>query len=555
MNEGLAPALFGTYEVNGIQCATGGQLLKESCEEWTLEKGAEICWLDPEQIERALEIYTDPNGQSGIMQGVCIDQYAQSQQCALGALNLEFLMGNVEKPGTMLQKFAPAPCKDQLGNTPRLLSKEKVMKRCGTIEHKGILCWDMAHIPSVFKAMKDGDPYQIHMWIERSGNKHVVLGNSSCLDEIVPNLDYIVQCFMYPTAFSVLCADLLLPTTEWLETNLTIPQLNTIVMRQAVTHLFETVEEGIIWTQIVQKCAELGNTHCPKAFDEAACMTTPFYKNEYEKQLQHLNKLDMTWDEACEKGVIEWATPEEYRTYQTYLAEDEENPGKPKGFGTPSKKLEVYCESNIILGRTGAPWSQCAEEKPLVLPPASADYEPLCYYMEPAESPLTDTEYPLVLTEGRLPMYHHGTLRNIPYLREIYPVPEMWIHPEDAEKYGIADGQWVNIESRRGKTHGKARVTTAIAKGVVYQERFWAPELLDSDDPAQAYKVMNINVLTKNDPPYNPEYGTYTLRGFQVKVSPSDDEILKSVWIKPEQFQPWMPAPSDKTEDVFDYGA
>ena len=61
MNEGLSPALFGTYEVNGMQCATGGQLLKESCEEWTLEKGAEVCWLDPEQIERALEIYTDPN--------------------------------------------------------------------------------------------------------------------------------------------------------------------------------------------------------------------------------------------------------------------------------------------------------------------------------------------------------------------------------------------------------------------------------------------------------------------------------------------------------------
>lgn len=207
MNEGVKPALFGTYEINGMQCSTGGQLLQESCEEWTLEKGAEICWLDPEQIERALEIYTDDSGQSGIMQGVCIDQYAQSQQCALGALNLEFLRGNVEKPGTMLQKFAPAPCKDQLGNTPRLLSKEKVMKRCGTIEHKGILCWDMAHIPSVFKAMKDGDPYQIHMWIERSGNKHVVLGNSSCLDEIVPKLDYVVQCFMYPTAFSVLCAD------------------------------------------------------------------------------------------------------------------------------------------------------------------------------------------------------------------------------------------------------------------------------------------------------------------------------------------------------------
>ena len=59
--------------------------------------------------------------------------------------------------------------------------------------------------------------------------------------------------------------------------------------------------------------------------------------------------------------------------------------------------------------------------------------------VEPAESPLTDTEYLVVLTEGRLPMYHHGTCATCSYLREIYPVPEMWIHPEDM-KYGIADG-------------------------------------------------------------------------------------------------------------------
>lgn len=554
MNEGVVPALFGEYEVNGMSCKTGGQLLAESVEEFTLDKAAEICWLDADQIEKALEIYTDPEGQSGILQGVAIDQYAQSQQCALAALNLEFLMGNVEKPGTMLQRFKNAPCRDQLGNTPRLLSTEKVMKRCGYVEHKGLMCWDMAFIPDVFKAMKDGDPYQIHMWIERSGNKHVVLGNSSCLDEVVPNLDFVLHIYMYPTAFSVLCADMLLPCTEWLETNLTIPQLNTIVMRQACTHLFETVEEGIIWTQIVQKCAELGNTDAARAFDADACMTAPFYKNEYEKQLMHLNKLDMTWEEACKEGVITWCTPEEYRTYGVYLNTDEET-GKPKGFGTPSKKLEVYCESNIILGRTGYPWAHSTEEANLVVEPASVEYEPLCYYEEPAESPLTDTEYPLVLTEGRLPMYHHGTLRNIPYLREIYPVPECWIHPEDAEKYGITDGEWVNIESRRGKTHGKAKVTTAIAKGVVYQERFWAPELLDSDDPAQAYKAFNINVLTKNDPPYNPEYGTYTLRGFTVKVTPSTDEICDKIWTEPSQFAVWMPEASDPTEEVFDYGA
>ncbi len=227
------------------------------------------------------------------MQGVAIDQYPQSQQSALGALNLEFLMGNVEKPGSMLQKFAMRRAKTSWA-TPRACSRRpRCASAAATWSTRVLSAGRWLDIPSVLRAAVRR-PVSIHMWIERSGNKHVVMGNSSCLDEVVPHLDTVVHIFMYPTAFSVMCADYLLPSTEWLETNLPIPQLNTIVMRQAVTHLFETVEEGIIWTQIVQKCAELGNKHCPKAFDKDACHTTPFYKNEYEKQKMHLNKLDMT---------------------------------------------------------------------------------------------------------------------------------------------------------------------------------------------------------------------------------------------------------------------
>ncbi len=559
MNEGVVPELFGTYEVNGMQCSTGGELLAQSCEDWTIERAAEVCWLDVDQIEAALELYTDPEGQSGLMFGVACDQYPQSQQANLAALNMEYLLGNIEKPGSMLQRFATCPVKDQLGNTPRLLSQEKVMKRAGYIEHKGLMSWDMCFIPGVLEMMKDGDPYQIHMWIDRSGNKHAVLGNSTQLDDVTPNVDYIVHIYLYPTAFSRMYADILLPCTEWLETNLPIPQLNTVVVRQAVTHLFETVEEGIIWTQIVQKCAELGNDMAARAFDEEACFTTPFYKNEYEKQLQHLGTFDMTWDELCEVGVVEWCTEEEYRTYGVYLETDEDT-GLPTGFGTPSKKLEIYCESNIILGRTGYPWAHCTEAEHFEAPAVEEDYEPLAYYDEPAESPVEDAEgydpdYPLVITNGRLPMYHHGTLRNVPWLREIYPVPELWINPADAETYGIEDATWVWIESRRGRTRGFAKVTTAIAKGVLYMERFWNPEFLDADDPTPAYTAMNYNVLSKTDAPYNPEYGSYTLRGFTVNVTPCPEGPPEGTWIEPEDFTPWLPTPSDPTEEVFDYGA
>ena len=51
-------------------------------------------------------------------------------------------------------------------------------------------------------------------------------------------------------------------------------------------------------------------------------------------------------------------------------------------------------------------------------------------------------------------------------------MPELWIHPEDAEKYGISDEDWVWVESKRGKITAKALVTKGIAKGVVYMERF-----------------------------------------------------------------------------------
>lgn len=554
INQGVSVALFGTYEVNGRQCPTAGEMLRESVEEWTIEKAAEVCWLDADQIVKALEIYTDPEGQAGLVHGVATDQYPQSGQAAFGAVNLEILMGNVEKPGSMLQSFVHPIINDQLGMAPYLVDKEKMLKRPGIVEHKGLLYWDMAHIPSIMKCMIEGDPYQIHLWIERSGNKHAMLGNASQLEKAAANVDYIVHAYMYPTAFSRMYADLLLPCPEWLETNVPITQLNTIVVRQAVTHLFETVDEGIMWSQIVAKCAELGNEHCNRAFDAELCHGMPLPRDEKEKLQQHLGRLDMSWEELCEKGVVEWIPEEEFRTYKVYEDLDPET-GRPVGFPTPSGKAELFHEALILMGRTGEPWATCYEEPALVLPPASKDYEPFPYYEEPVESPLTDTEYPLVITNGRLPMYHHGTLRNIPYLREMYPVPELWIHPDDAAQYGIEDGQWAWIESRRGKTRGKAKVTRAIAKGVLYQERFWNPEFLEAEDPTPAFTAMNYNLLTKSDVPYNPEFGTYTLRGITVKVYPCPEGAPEGTWIEPTDFAPWMPVDSEPTKEVFGHDA
>lgn len=537
----LDPEMFGTFTVNGVECKTGFQLYKERCEPFTLEKAAEICWLEADKIEKAIKIYAQ--GPAGLSLGVATDQNPQSVQAAMGACALDLMMGYVQKPGALLQNFGDVKFGDSaVSPLYKLITPEQFRKRLGGIEYKGALSWGPAHNPTVLKAIKTGDPYPLKVWLERSGNKLAMLGNASSWIEAIEKMEFIVHMYMYPTSFSAY-ADVLLPTTEWLESDYVVPPLNMLFVRQAVTHTYETMNETVIWAKIAKRCGELGHQACKDSFDPAKTAPEQPYWNSMEEFLDYncKQKLGMTFKELAQKVPYEAMPISKWRKYNTYKEIDPKT-GKPKGFGRPSKKVEIYGEAFIVLGRTGVPFS------PYPLPPASKDYDPLPYFEEPFESPLAGSElakeFPLVMTNGRLPFYHHGTLRNVPWIRELYPVPEISIHPTAASKYGISQGDWVNVESQRGKIKAKAYVMEGINPGVVYMERFWTPETLNTE--THGWQEVNVNVLSKNDAPYNDVAGTYTLRGYLVKVSKADGPP-KGVWLKPEEFKPWLPEPSDPT--------
>jgi anaerobic selenocysteine-containing dehydrogenase len=257
----------------------------------------------------------------------------------------------------------------------------------------------------------------------------------------------------------------------------------------------------------------------------------------------HTKDIGMDWAEFTQKAPFDYMPEEDWRQYNVYRQIDPKT-AKPKGFRTPSKKAELYLESMITLGRTGKPFSNCE------LPPASKDYDPLPYYMEPSESPIEGTlgkDFPLIMTNGRLPYTHHGTLFNVPWIREMNPVAEVWVHPDDSKKYDIPDNQWGWIESLRGKIRALARVTESIRPGVVYMERFWNPETMDTE--TKGFKEMNVNILTKSSGPYNDVVGTYTLRGILVKLYKAEGPP-EGIWQKPEDFKPWLPQSSNTTQEV-----
>ncbi len=91
-----------------------------------------------------------------------------------------------------------------------------------------------------------------------------------------------------------------------------------------------------------------------------------------------------------------------------------------------------------------------------------------------AETPELAKEFPLVLSDvhaHRLSQhsYHH----NVAYLRELQPRPWIKINPATAERYGIADGDWVRVESPHGWSMFVAVYFPGISPEVVMTKRGW----------------------------------------------------------------------------------
>jgi len=255
-----------------------------------------------------------------------------------------------------------------------------------------------------------------------------------------------------------------------------------------------------------------------------------------------------SWEELInntDKYVPCVIPPEDYWHYKQYetIVDD----GLPAGFGTESRKFEVYCTLLLKMARTGYPFCYPYEQE------ACADYSPICTYIEPAESPLDDDEYPFVLTSGRVPYFHHGTMRHAAFARELFPTAEIRINTRTAAELGISHMDWVKVSSRRGEVHARAYLTEGVAPRTVWMERFWNPECYDESQPNKTagWRECNVNVLTKNDAPFNEVFGSYTNRGFTVKIEKS--EKPSNVWVEPHEFEPFMPTlqSEPQTKDVF----
>ena len=112
------------------------------------------------------------------------------------------------------------------------------------------------------------------------------------------------------------------------------------------------------------------------------------------------------------------------------------------------------------------------EDKKFATPDGKAHFNPVSY--KPA-SEVTDEEYPVVLTTGRVvSQYLSGTsTRRIGKLLDQYPEPLLEIHPTLASKYGIKTRDLIKVKTRRGEAFFPAHVVETIRPDTVFIPYHW----------------------------------------------------------------------------------
>lgn len=132
-------------------------------------------------------------------------------------------------------------------------------------------------------------------------------------------------------------------------------------------------------------------------------------------------------------------------------------------------------------------------------PRGKGKFHPLDY--QPSAE-LPDTDYPYILTTGRvLEHWHGGTLTRASKLDNLYPQALMEVNPVDAIKLEVKEGDEVRVSSRRGSIVIRVTIKDKTRAGVVFIPFFFAE--------------ASANILTNNviDPRAKiPEYKICAVR-------------------------------------------
>ncbi|GAB5487525.1 MAG: molybdopterin-dependent oxidoreductase [Parasphingorhabdus sp.] len=476
--------------------------LKERVNEFPLDRVAKLTGCDPKMIAKAARMYAT-EGPSIIPWTPITDMQRNSTSAIRLQTILRSICGYVDVPGGELleglnhdiypeskleshEALSVEQKAKQLGseNHPAFTyrAQERLrepMKRAWGYEYSNINSGSYMTPPSsLFKAMAGKGPYPVKAFFFLGNNPMMSYANMNLIREAMMNQDLIVahEQFMTPSAQ---LADYVLPADSWLER----------------PWLFASGEWSAMYRTSEQSMEPPGE--CRSTFEFWKILANSLDRPEvipwdsledlYDFRLQ---KLGVTWKEFLANNEVYFKKPE-FRKYEK------------TGFATPSGKVEL---KSSLLEELG--------------------HDPLPYFRE---DPIVDPEYPLKLFTGvREDGFFQTGHRHIEEMRKRHPEPLTFVSPSTAERYGLEDGEWVEVYNELAAISMKVAIKDAMPDDLVrIPHGWWKPEMKQGvDHLSGALKYADAQLCRDDEDYLDREQGIPHLKGVPCQIRKVPQEVV-----------------------------
>lgn len=442
-------ALFGKFTIETrrgpLSCPTAFEMFRRLCLRHTPERVAEICWVGADQIRAMARLLYESRpvayyGWTGV------GQHSNATQTDRAIALVCALTGSFDAPGGNVI-FDRVPVNDVRG--VELMPPEQRRKAIGFERRPlGPPCDGWVTGRDLYDAMLTGKPYSVRGLVGFGANLVVSHADGKRARDALAGLDFYLHTdlFMTPTAG---LADIVLPVaTAW--------------EREGLRVGFEISQAAEELVQLRAPVVEPPGEARPDSWivfelAKRLGLGAQFWGGDIDAGLRHILAPSGIALEVLRQQPEGVRVPLATR-YRKYAGNGK---GAPHGFATPTRKIEVYSQ---LLLEHGQP--------------------PLPEFVEPAMGPHSRRDlaedYPLVLTCAKTPTFCHSQHRNLPRLRRLLPHPNIELHPQAAAARGIAEGDWIRVETPHGQMRGRARLHAKLDQRVVAAQHGWwqaCPEL------------------------------------------------------------------------------
>jgi anaerobic selenocysteine-containing dehydrogenase len=487
------PALAGTFTIETVQgrvvCRPAFDLMADLCRRYTPEKVEAICSIDSNQIEDAARMLWEARpvayyAWSGV------EMQTNSTQIARAIAQIYALTGSFDGPGGNVL-FSAVPSGNVAGEA--LLPAEQRVRTLGLLERPlGPSRWQFVTTDDVYRAILEQRPYPVRGLVGFGANLLLAHADSQRGREALAALDFYVHAdlFMNPTAE---LADIVLPVASAFE-------------REALKIGFEGSAEAQSLVQlrpwVVEPRGE-ARSDTEIVFD-LACrlgLGAHFWDGDIEAANRYRLHPSGVSLEALRENPSGVRVPLQTR-YRKFA---EQKDDIPRGFATPTRKIELYSETLLVHG----------------YPPLPEYEEPL---IGPSSRPDLVERFPLILTCAKHTLFCESQHRALPRLRRQALDPEVELHSSAAGERGIGPGDWVHIETPGGSVRARAKMNDTLEPHVVCGQHGWWQACSDIGMPGYdpfGPDGANLNLIIGNEA-IDPVSGSVPHRAYLCQIRRAD---------------------------------